>query len=463
MRVMLIEPPKRVWELMGECVAPPLGLAQLAAVLEEEGIETYLLDCNASRIGWAGLGKAIAKVGPDIVGATAMTPFFYHALRVARMAKRVAPEIITVLGGPHVTYTPRETLLRHPEVDIVVRGEGELALVQLVRCLERGEDLSQVRGIAFRRNGQVIQTPLPLPVDMNALPLPAYHLLPMHRYYFNVLGRFAVVLASRGCPFRCTFCSEWRFWRAGWRPRHPKAVVDELELLHRRYGRESIWFGDDCFNVDGEYMEAICRGILERGLDIRWYYQGRADFVVKYADLLPLMRRSGNLMVQIGVETSTDEELRDFRKGLTIGVVREAIALLKRHDIVSQGLIIVGTRKDDARSIMHKVAYAKALDLDFPIFTLFTPFPGTDIYEEARAKGWLEVEDYSRYDMAHAVMPTEHLTRKQLTSWYLWCFSSYYLDALKLAKGLLARNEWKRKIWWHMLKYIAKQIWRAWF
>jgi len=462
-KVLLVEPPKRIWELMGDCVAPPLGLAQLAAVLEKEGIKVNLIDCNASEMGWSELEDFIGETQPDVVGATAMTPFFHQALGVMQAAKRVNPEIVTVLGGPHVTFAAGETLREHLEVDVVVRGEGERSLVDLIRCLEEDGDLTEVRGIAFRRDGEVVQTLSPPLVDVNALPPPAYHLLPMHKYHFTVFGRFTTILASRGCPHKCTFCSEWRFWGACWRPREPEIVVDEMELLHKRYGRESFWFGDDCFNVDGEHMRRICEGILERGLDIRWYYQGRADLVIKHKDLLPLMRKSGNLMVQIGVETSTDDELEDFRKHLTTEQVREAIELLRRHDIVSQGLIIVGTRKDNPSSIAHKVRYAKWLDIDFPIFTLFTPFPGTDVYEEAKSKGWLEVRDYSKYDMAHAIMPTEHLSRRQLASWYYWCFSNYYLDPLKLARGLLSKNDWKRKVWSHMVKYIGKQMIRAWF
>ena len=464
MRVLLVEPPKKIWELMGgNCISPPLGLAYLAAALEQEGIEVDILDCNASGVGWLGLEDFIREAQPDVIGTSAMTPFFHRALGAARAAKRANPNTVTVLGGPHVTFTAEETLLEHPEVDVVVRGEGERTLVELVRRLEGQGDLATVRGIAFRRDGQVVQTPQPPPLDVNALPLPAYHLLPMHKYVFTVFGKFTTILASRGCPFRCTFCSEWRFWGGRWRPRDPEAVVEEMELLNRKYGRQCFWFGDDCFNVDGEHMRRICEGILRRGLDVSWYYQGRADLVIKYKDLLPLMRRAGNLMVQIGVESSTDEELSRFRKRLTTDQVREAVELLRENDIVCQGLIIVGTRDDDPRSIMHKVRYAKRLDLDFPIFTMYTPFPGNEVYERARAKGWLEVRDYSKYDMAHAVMPTEHLTRRQLISWYYWCFSNYYLDPVKLAKGLFSRNEWKRKVWRHMLAYIGKQIVRSWF
>ena len=461
MKVLLVEPPRKTWELMGNCIAPPLGLAQLAAVLEAADIEVTIIDCNASGIGWSALRESIERSQPNIIGATATTPFFYEALRVMDIAKKVNPNIVTVLGGPHVTFTAEETLSQHSEIDVIVRGEGEQTLLDLARCCGKGDELSQIRGIAFRSGQEVVLTaPQPL-IDVDKLPLPAYHLLPMEKYYFTVFGKFATILASRGCPHRCTFCSEWKFWGERWRPRNPKKIVDEIELLHKRHGRECFWFGDDCFNVSAEHIQGICSEIMARKLDISWYYQGRADLVIKHKDLLPQMRRSGNLMTQIGVESSTNEELEEFNKNLTMEQIKEAIDLLQKHDIVAQGLQIIGTRRDSANSLAHKVRCMKWLDPGFPIFTMFTPFPGSDVYEEAKANGWLETLDYSLYDMSHAIMSTEYLSRKQLMSLYYWCFSSYYLDPIKIVKGLASRNNWKRRIWQHMLRYTAKQIVRS--
>lgn len=449
---------------MGDCVSPPLGLATVAAMLErEDGIVVEIIDCNGSELTWSQLRDVISEIRPDILGATAMTPYFPEVLRAMELAKRVDPAIITVLGGPHVTFLAEETLRTQPAVDFIVRGEGDHTIVNLVRCLQKSDDPTTVQGIAFRRDDQVVQTSQPPAVDVRTLPPPAYHLLPMQAYHFEMMRNFTTLLASRGCPYRCTFCAEWPFWGPGWRPRHPEAVVEEMEWLHLRYGRESFWFGDDCFNVDGDHMRVIAEGILERGLEIAWFYQGRADLVIKHKDVLPLMRRSGNLMVQIGIESSTDEELQDFQKHLTTDQVKEAIELLRQNDIVSQGIIIVGTRKETARSIEHKLRFAKWLDVDFPIFTAFTPFPGTAIYERARAEGLLEdPPDWDKYDMAHFLIVPERMSRKELLSWYHWCYWSYYLDPIKLARGLFARGHWKRHIWRHMTRFNFKKTIEAW-
>jgi anaerobic magnesium-protoporphyrin IX monomethyl ester cyclase len=456
MKVLLVEPPKKPWEMMGDFIAPPVGLAQLAAVLEADGVPVEIVDCNGSFLTWQDLERTIADRRPTLVGTSAMTTFMPTAARVMQMAKAIDQKIVTVVGGPHVTFKAEETLRNHPEIDIIGRGEGERVIEALVGCLGQDGDLAQVPGIAFRRDEEIVQTPLPDPVDLDQLPLPAYHLLPMQAYYFIVFEKFCTVLASRGCPFNCVFCAERGFWGPGWRPRDPRMVGEELELLHTKYGRESIWFGDDCFNVDGEHMGQICEEILRRDLNLNWYYQGRADLLIKHREYLPLMRRAGNLMVQIGIEAASDEELRDLRKNLTGEQVQEALALLRDHGIVCQGMMILGTRQDDANSILRKVDYLKWLDVDFPVFTIYTPFPGTEAYEEAKEQGWLETDDYALYDMAYPIISTEHLSRKQVIGLYNRSFASFYTDPLMLLRGLLSSMRWKREIWRYMLAFAAK-------
>ena len=213
--------------------------------------------------------------------------------------------------------------------------------------------------------------------------------------------------------------------------------------------------------MSGELIQGICDEIKARHLDFSWFYQGRADLLVEHRDLLPLMKETGNRMVQIGIEASTQQELEQLNKKLALDKVAQAVELLRKYAIVSQGLMIVGTRTDSAESIMHKVRYMQSLDVDFPVFTMFTPFPGSDIYQEAKANNWLETEDYSLYDMANPAMSTQHLTRKQLTASFRWCYSAYYANPFRLVRGLVSRNDWKRRVWRHMLKFTLKQIARS--
>ena len=459
MHVLLLEPPKTPWEMMGDVVAPPLGLAQLAACLEHHKISVQILDANALKIGWEGMSSAIAEANPNLIGVTVYTPYVAEVARAVELARIAAPGATIVLGGPHVTFTASETLRTIPQVDVVVRGEGDQVLVDLAQAVAEGDNLVRVPGITYRSNGKTVETPLPPPMDVTALPLPAFHLLPMDRYQFPALGgAFATVLASRGCPFRCTFCSEWPFWRNGWRPYDPDAVVEQLNILVNRFGRHNIWFGDDCFNVDRDHVAAICEGILQRGIDVDWFYQGRADMLVKYKELVPLMRRAGNRLVQLGIEASTDDQRDELNKQLGTETVKEAVSLLRQEDIVCQGMIIVGVPSDSPRTFEHKVAFVKRLGVDQPVFTMYTPFPGTQAYEEAIENGLLELPaDFGRYDMANALMATQFMTRKQVWNYTGWAFTSFYLHPVRLMQNLLSRNDWRRRIYVRMLAYIGKQ------
>ena len=463
MRVLLLEPPKVPWEMMGDVVAPPLGLAQLAGCLEAADIPVEILDANALRVGWDELGAAIARTSPDLIGITVYTPYVPEVSRAVRVARQAASQAVIVLGGPHVTFTAEETLGTMPEVDVVARGEGDRIIVDLAQALDAGDGLEGVPGISFRRDGQIVETPAPPPVDVTTLPLPAFHLLPMDRYRWPELGGpFATIIASRGCPFKCTFCSEWPFWRDGWRPYEPEMVVEQLDILVNRYGRNNIWFGDDCFNVDRDHVAAICEGILQRGIDVNWYYQGRADLLVKYKDLLPLTRRAGNRMVQIGIEASSDEQREELNKQLSTETVEEAVRLLRQNDIVCQGMMIVGVPSDSPRTFEHKVRFIKRLDVDFPVFVIYALFPGTPAFDEAVAQGWIELPaDYTRHDMAHALMPTRHMTRRQVLNYTGWAFTSVYFHPIRLVRGVFSRNDWRRRMWRQMLAYIGKQVARS--
>ena len=463
MRVLLLEPPKIPWEMMGNVAALPLGLAQLAACLEQADIPVEILDTNALGIGWDGMETAIASINPSLIGITVYTPHVPEVSRAVQVSRQAAPQAVIALGGPHVTFTAEETLETMPQVDVVARGEGDQIIVDLARALDEGNGLEGVPGISFRRNGQIVETTAPPPLDVTTLPMPAFHLLPMDRYRWPELGgTFGTVLASRGCPFQCTFCSEWPFWRGGWRPYDPEMVVEQLDVLVNRYGRNNVWFGDYCFNVDHDHIAAICEGILWRGIDVNWYYQGRADLLVKYRDLLPLMRQAGNRMVQIGIEASNDEQRDELNKSLGTDTIKDAVRLLRQNDIVCQGMMIVGLPSDSPRTFKQKVRLIKQLDVDFPIFTMYTLFPGTQAYEEAVAKGWIELPaDYARYDMGHALMPTQHMTRQQIWNYTGWAFTSVYFDPIRLLRGLFSGNDWRRRMVWRMLVYIGKQMLRG--
>jgi anaerobic magnesium-protoporphyrin IX monomethyl ester cyclase len=463
MRILLVEPYKIPWAMMGDVAALPLGLAQLAGCLEQAGIPVDILDANALRIKGKALEAAIRQANPDLIGMTVHTAYVPEVYQAVQIARQAAPQATIALGGPHVTFTVEETLTTMPEVDLVARGEGDQIIVDLARALDAGAELQAVPGISFRRDGTIVETPLPPPVDVTRLPIPAFHLLPMERYHFPSLGgTLGTVVASRGCPFQCTFCSEWPFWRAGWRPADPEMIVEQLDLLVNRYKRKNVWFGDDCFNVSAAHMAAICEGILKRGIIFEWFYQGRADLVVKHKELLPLLRRAGNRMVQLGIEASNDEQRDELNKQLRTEAAEEAVRLLRQHDIVCQGMIIVGLPGDNPRIFEEKVRLVNRLEVDFPVFVVYSLFPGSTDYNEAVRQGWIESPpNYAYHDMAHVNVVPRNMTERQVYNYTRWAWTTVYLNPVRLVRNLLGRNRWRRQNWWGMLVYIAKQTVRS--
>jgi anaerobic magnesium-protoporphyrin IX monomethyl ester cyclase len=463
MRILLVEPHKIPWAMMGNVAALPLGLAQLAGCLEQAGIPVEVLDANALGIKGKALETAIRQANPDLIGMTVHTPYVPEVSRAVQIARRAAPQATIALGGPHVTFTVEETLATMPEVDLVARGEGDQIIVDLARALEAGHGLDGVPGISFRRDGGIVENPAPPPVDVTKLPMPAFHLFPMERYHFPSLGGpLGTVIASRGCPFQCTFCSEWPFWRNGWRPYDPEMIVEQVDVLVNRYRRKNIWFGDDCFNVSAPHMAAICEGILERGIKVSWFYQGRADLVVKHKELLPLLRRAGNRMVQLGIEASNDEQRDELNKQLRTETAEEAVRLLRRHDIVCQGMIIGGLPGDSPRTFEEKVRFVNRLEVDFPVFVILTLFPGSTDYNQAVAQGLIKSPpNYAYRDMAHVLLPPKKMTEQQVYNYTRWAWTSTYLHPVRLARNLLSRNKWRRQNWGGMLVYIGKQMVRS--
>src|SRR4030042_4209142 len=224
---------------------PPLGLAYIAAVLEKNEFEVRIIDCPVYGINHDKLKAELASFNPAIVGVGSMTPTIESALKSARVAKEACPDTTVVMGGPHATFTGRQIISDEPAVDFVVKGEGEETLLEIAQKLPARRSLEEVKGIVFRKDGQIVETPArPFIQDLDALPRPAYHLLPIDMY--RIHGRKLLpIMSSRGCPFQCSFCVASQMFGAGFRGRSPKNVLDELEGLRDEYGAEAVTFQDD--------------------------------------------------------------------------------------------------------------------------------------------------------------------------------------------------------------------------
>jgi anaerobic magnesium-protoporphyrin IX monomethyl ester cyclase len=460
MKILFVEPPKDYWFVMGEYLPPPYGLLQLAAYVEREirDIEIEIVDCQAEQLDWKGLEKEIESLNPNIVAASGFaTCNAYTIVRALELAKKLNPEILTVAGGQHFTATTQESLEAYPEIDVIVRGEGEQTLTELLKNVKNKSSFPKIKGISFRHYGKILHNPQrPLIEDLNELPYPGYHFVKdfVRKYHFAAMaGRnapYASIEGSRGCSHRCTFCTQWRHWQGTWRLKSPERIADEIEFCYQNYGSRFIWFTDD--NFGPERASRVTDEILKRkvGDDLMLFIQWRCDDVVKNREILPKMRKVGLHWVMVGVESPKESTLERFRKDITTKDAQEAVRLLKENDIFAHAMFVIGERRDTAESIANLREFANELDPDFAIFTALTPFPGTEIFEEAKRNGWIEDSNWAHYDMTHAIMPTETLSRKEVQKELYECYRSFYGSLRRRLAGIFAKNDLKRRIYWHM-------------
>lgn len=463
MKVLFVEPPKDVWFVMGEYLPPPYGIIQLAAFLEKHSkdVEVEVLDCNAKHVDWQGLEKHVESSNPEVVASSSLsTCNAYVVCRTLEIAKKVNPNILTVTGGQHFTATAEESLREHPEIDVIVRGEGEETLAELVANANDKTAFPQVKGISFRLRGKIVHNPpRPLIDNLESLPYPGYHLVKdiVHKYHFAAMaGRdvpYALVEGSRGCPCECTFCTQWRHWQGKWRLKSPKRIADEIEYCYREFGSRFVWLTDDNFGA-GSRANDLADEIIKRGMteDLTWFVQSRCDDIIRNKEALPKLRKSGLNWVLLGVENSEPSTLETFKKGITPQDSREAVRLLKQNGIFAHAMFITGQRKDTAQSIARLREFANELDPDFALFAVLTPFPGTEVFDEAKRNGWIEDTNWADYDMIHAIMPTETLSVKQVQEELYKCYRSFYGSWKRRLGGILSSNDLKRRIYLHMAK-----------
>ena len=464
MKLVLVEPPKDFWCVMGKYMPPPFGLLCLAGYLEvyNPNTEITIIDCQPEGLDWKGLETRLSELESDILAPSSLaTANAYFALRVCQLAKTLNPETKTVLGGQHFTALADDTLRNYPEVDFIVRGEGEQTFHELVNNLKYGRPNDDVLGLSYRDTAIKHNPDRPLICDLDKIPSPAYHLVAEHMkdYYFSLMSGgnlpFAIVEGSRGCRYNCSYCSQWRFWRRNQRFKSSKIVVDEFERLHNDYGSRFFWFTDDNFGLD-KRTEEICEDLIARGLgqEIQWFCQLRVDDIVNHSNLIPKLRKAGAIWVLVGFDSPSEKILKSYRKnGVEKDKSRKSVELLRENNIFSQGTFIIGHSSDSHESIQALKEYADQLDPDIASFFALTPFPGTDIYEEAKSKEWIHDTNWAHYDMVHAIMPTDHLSREEVQKELYDCYNQFFGSWPRRYKGILSENPVTRRTY----GYLAKQ------
>jgi len=393
-KVVLINPELKTWS---PNVWAPLGIGYIAAVLEQEGCEVEITDLNAEKVNDRSIQKKIANA--DIVGLTGMITEYHEALRLVDIVKRANKETRIILGGPLATTIPRE-LLQVSQADFIVIGEGERTIVELISSIRNGDSLANVKGIAYRDGDRVNITEPAAPIaNIDTIPFPARHLLDMNRYLKNHFESFGFnvkefgkikstnLITSRGCPYNCTFCFK-DMWGYKWRGRSPENIVEEMELLYRRYGVNGFFFNDDTFVLDKKRVLEFCQLLKERSLDVVWYCNGRVNLMTD--EMLKVMHNAGCRGIAYGIESGNQQILDSMRKNITLEQVRRVLKWTKDAGINACGYFMIGMLDETKATIEETIAFARELDLDFYGFSMTTPLPGTELYNTVMERGLMQ-------------------------------------------------------------------------
>lgn len=423
MKVTFINPPQTQskYKFIG-VVAPPLGISYMAAVLEENGFDVNIIDASALEMTWNDLENELNRLSPTVVAITALTPTIEQAKKTAKLVKKCCPESKVVMGGYHPTFNHQE-LLKTDYVDVVVMGEGEYTMLELVQTMENGGDLSKVKGLALE--GQV-NPPRPLITNMDELPFPARHLLPMDHYkMLNMKTGMATMITSRGCPMQCSFCASAALHGPKLRLRSAKSVVDEMEHLVNDHQVGTIAFMDDTFTLNHRMVREICEEIKNRNLKVFWGCTARVDTLSP--DLLEIMREAGCITLFMGVESADQQMLDETNKNITIEKVRQAFQLSREHKIRTIASVVLGMPGDTKDSIKRTVNFVRELNPSYAVFSLATPYPGTKFYKESFEKKLIKVKDWSKYTLISPVLETVDCSMEELRNLQYKAFRNFYL------------------------------------
>lgn len=409
-----------------------LGIGYIASVLKKAGHKVNILDPEAEGLSEGEFADRLKELSPDIVGITSLTPTFHSALKVARTVKKSIPATV-VLGGVHATALAETVLNQHPEFDLIVYGEGEYTMLELCKSFKDSSrpDLSQIRGLVYRRDGHIVRTPpRELIEDLDRLPFPARELVNLDWYKPNDFSsrgkKSATIITSRGCPFHCIHCASYLTMGRRFRAHSPEYVVDEIELLVKRHRIQHIFLKDDEFTTSQKRAMEICRLILKRGLKFDWTCLSRVDTVS--SQLFQAMRRAGCFTISFGVESGDDTILKNLKKSTDLNKAKKALGWANRAGIKTQCSFMLGNPGDTYETIEKTINFAIELKPIIALFYILTPYPGTEAYN-FYMRGKSQHPDWSSFVMSNArpLIELEDLTKDDLKKLIKRAYRRFYL------------------------------------
>ena len=433
MKCILIDPPRRAVNINQDEVIrkatekaskfPPIGLAYLAGYLQANGIEVQIIDAKSLNLPYSDICEIVAEEEPDIVGVTVFTSNLKSSLMTCQEIKKAYPSAKIVVGGAHIHPQHRE-VIEKPYIDFCVRGEGEETILELTEALSNGKDLEQVKGLTFKKDHNIIVTPeRPFIKDLDSLPFPARNLLQNQIYQAQIgdeWGAFTAVSASRGCPFKCHYCSVPQFWPLH-RKRSVQNVLQELQEIRDIFKIKQIRFTDELITLNKKWLIKFCRGMIDQGLskEIAWSCDSRVDTVSK--TLLEEMKKANCQVIFYGIEFGNQRILDFCGKGTKISQIHQAIELTKEVGITPTGNFMIGYPTETIETIEDTISLIKSLKLDFGSVSIVTPFPGSQLYDYCRENNLLRTNNWGEYSYFHpreSVIKLDGLADEDLENLY---------------------------------------------
>ncbi|HHE32051.1 MAG TPA: magnesium-protoporphyrin IX monomethyl ester anaerobic oxidative cyclase [Chlorobaculum parvum] len=407
----------------------PSWVAYIGGALKQAGFsQVKFVDAMAEDLPDETIEEIIRKNKPDVVMTTNITPSIFKAQDIMKTAKKVDKKIRTIMGGIHSTFMYPQVLTEAPETDYVIRGEGEEVAVNLMKSIAAGtdkEDRGEITGIAYLDDdGKVFATAAhPVIDDLDTL-TPDWSLYDWDQYIYTPLNcRLAVPNFARGCPFTCTFCSQWQFWRR-YRARSPKHFVDEIEILVKKYKVGFFILADEEPTINKQKFVSLCQELIDRNLDVHWGINTRVTDIMRDEDLLPFYRKAGLVHVSLGTEAASQMNLNRFRKETTIDENKYAIKLLQKNGIVAEAQFVMGLEHETPETIEETYQLCKDWDPDMANWTIYTPWPFSDLFKELGDR--VEVRDYSRYNFVSPIIKPDNMEREDVLKGVLKSYGRFY-------------------------------------
>jgi len=410
---------------------PPAWVAYIAGALKSAGYtDVHFIDAMTDHIGPDELRVKLAEIQPDVVGTTAITPSIYVAEETLAIAQDVVPKALRIMGGIHPTFMYKQVLSEAPQVDVIVRGEGEEIIVELIRAYDEGRwpaSRAAIKGIAYRDGEEIVATPAAATVkDLDAI-TPDWSLLKWDQYIYVPLGvKVAIPNMARGCPFTCSFCSQWKFWR-DYRVRDPIKVVDEIENLVNEHGVGFFILADEEPTINRRKFIQFCEELIARDLPkrVQWGINTRVTDIMRDKELLPLYRKAGLVHVSLGTEAAAQLKLDQFNKETKVEENKEAIRLLREADIFTEAQFIVGLDNETAETLEETYRMAWDWQPDLANWAMYTPWPFTPLFQELGDK--VEIFDFSKYNFVTPIMKPDAMDRDELLDRVMNNYRRFYM------------------------------------